>query len=163
MTDRAAPDWRIVPLADRPDAIPILATALWAYWGATFPHKTVAVRSASLAARVNRDRVPTAVVALDAAGAPIGTASILLDDMETRTDLNPWLATVFVMPERRGRGLGAALCGAMAAEAWRLGIPRLHLYTFDRRGFYAGLGWRDLETVDYNGQPTAIMVKDRPR
>ncbi len=157
-----ADPWQIVPLADRPDLVPALAEALWDFWGETFPHKTVAVRRASLAARMNRDRVPTAVVAVGADGSALGTASILLDDMETRPDLNPWLATVFVMPGGRRRGLGGALCAAAEAAAWRLGVERLYLFTFDQRGYYAGLGWRDLESVDYAGKATAIMVKDAP-
>lgn len=158
----APPSWRIRPLGERRDLIPALAAALWECWGTVFPEKTVAVRTAGLLARSEPDRLPTAVVATGPDGALLGTASILFDDMETRPDLNPWLATVFVMPAQRGRGLGAALCAAAEAEAWRLGVPRLHLYTFDKRGYYATLGWRDLETVDYSGQPTAIMVKDRP-
>ncbi|BBK29399.1 acetyltransferase (GNAT) family protein [Stella humosa] len=162
MTDVPETAWRIVPLADRPDLVPPLARALWEFWGATFPQKTVAVRTASLEARMNHDRLPLAVVAVAPDGSALGTASIMADDMETRPDLNPWLATVFVLPGQRSRGLGAALCAAAEAEAWRLAIPRLYLFTFDKRGYYAGLGWRDHETVDYAGQPTAIMVKDRP-
>ncbi|WP_374443655.1 GNAT family N-acetyltransferase [Stella sp.] len=162
MTDPAAPPWQIVPLAERPDLVMPLAEALWQFWHPVFPGKTVDVRAASLRARTNRDRVPVAVVAVAPDGLALGTASILLDDMETRPDLNPWLATVFVMPGQRGRGLGGALCAAAEAAAWRLGVPRLHLFTFDKRGYYAGLGWQDLETVDYAGRPTAIMVKDRP-
>lgn len=158
----APPSWRIQPLGERPDLIPALAEALWECWGTVFPEKTVAVRTAGLRARCDPGRLPLAVVATGTDGALLGTASILFDDMETRPDLNPWLATVFVMPGQRGRGLGAALCAAAEAEAWRLGVPRLHLYTFDKRGYYAALGWQDLETVDYAGQPTAIMVKDRP-
>ena len=162
MPQPAPASWRIVPLADRPDLVAPLADALWAFWGEIFPEKTVAVRTASLRARMNRDRLPVAVVAVAPDGGLLGTASILFDDMETRPDLNPWLATVFVLPGQRRRGLGAALCAAAEAEAWRLGVSRLHLFTFDKRGYYAGLGWRDLETVDYAGQPTAIMVKDAP-
>lgn len=155
-------DWRILPLADRPEAIPTLAIALWDHWGAVFPQKTVAYRIASLAGRTNRDRVPLAVVAIDAGGAALGMASIMFDDLEMRIDLNPWLATVFVIPSMRGKGLGEALCAAAEAEAWRIGIERLYLYTFDKPGYYARLGWRDFEIVDYNGRPTPVMVKDRP-
>ena len=162
MSDPSPPPWRIVALADRPDLVPPLAAALWQFWGSTFPEKTVAVRSESLRRRMNRDRLPVAVVAVGPDGQALGTASILPDDMETRPDLNPWLATVFVMPGQRSRGLGAALCRAAEAEAWRLGVPRLHLFTFDKRAYYAGLGWTDLETVTFAGRETAIMVKDRP-
>lgn len=102
----APPSWRIQALAKRPDLIPALAEALWECWGAVFPEKTVAVRTAGLHARTNPDRLPTTVVATATDGALLGTASILFDDMETRPDLNPWLATVFVMPGQRGHGLG---------------------------------------------------------
>jgi hypothetical protein len=63
--------------------------------------------------RMNRDRIPTAVVALDEVAAPVGTAALTEHDMETHRELSPWLGGVYVIPasrlyERRGRSLRQA-------------------------------------------------------
>jgi len=161
MTDPSAAGaaWTIVPLAERPDLVPALARHLHAFWHETYPEKTVAWRIAALTRRCNRDRVPFALVAVDAAGDAVGTVSVFDDDLPDRPDLNPWLGTVFVRPDRRGRGLGAALVRAGEAQAARLGVPLLHLYTFDQRDLYARLGWTDRETVLHAGHPCWIMAK----
>ena len=57
----------------------------------------------------------------------------------TRRDRSPWLAGVFVVPERRGGGIGVALVRRATAEAARFGVERL-------QGFYRNLGWSALAT-----------------
>jgi hypothetical protein len=42
-------------------------------------------------------------------GALFGSAMLIAHDMDTRMELSPWLAGVFVAPKRRGCGVGAAL------------------------------------------------------
>jgi len=42
-------------------------------------------------------------------------------------------------------------------EATSLKVSRLYLYTVDRRGFYANLGWSWLEHASYRGKEVSIM------
>jgi GNAT superfamily N-acetyltransferase len=85
---------------------------------------------------------PIAFVALDDAGAPLGTATLDIDDLAVRPDLTPWLASVLVAPAARGHGVGRALVRHIEAAARTLGHRELWLYTPDAAGFYDRLGWR---------------------
>jgi predicted GNAT family acetyltransferase len=68
----------------------------------------------------------------------------LFDDLEG-DPRNPWLASVFVPAEQRGKGIASAMVAAVEAAARRLGYPMLYLFTTSAARLYAGLGWRALE------------------
>ena len=104
------------------------------------------------------DRVPIVLVALDDAGLLVGTASLLFDDLEG-DPRNPWLASVFVPAEQRGKGIASALVVAIEDAARRLGYPILYLFTTSAARLYAGLGWRALERRDYRGEHIQVMDK----
>jgi N-acetylglutamate synthase-like GNAT family acetyltransferase len=105
----------------------------------------------------NRDRIPLSVVALNA-DEVLGSASLILHDMETRMELSPWLAGVFVGEGYRRKGVGAALVRRIMAEAGHLDVPLLYLYTVHSERFYAALGWTLLEHTTYREQNIAIMT-----
>jgi GNAT superfamily N-acetyltransferase len=107
---------------------------------------------------LNRDRIPLTLLAL-VESQPVGTASIFLHDMDTRMDLTPWLAAVYVLPEFRGQGIGSQLVRAIEDVATRLQLERLYLFTPDREDFYARLGWSVLETAEYRQHSNVIMTK----
>jgi N-acetylglutamate synthase-like GNAT family acetyltransferase len=72
-------------------------------------------------------------------------------------ELSPWLAGVFVRPERRRRGIGAALVRRIMDEATLLQVSKLYLYTVDSTAFYTNLGWSWLEHTAYRGKEVSIM------
>ena len=151
---------RVVPLGDRPELIPTLAGWLYEQWGYFHDHDSVDRRISELRERLDSARVPVAFVALssDESGAmPIGTASLTADDLDTRPDLTPWLASVFVPAEFRRIGVGAALVEAVVAHARTLGIGKLYLFTEDRSEFYGRLGWTFVEDQTYRGHPVTVM------
>ena len=80
--------------------------------------------------RVERDcghrEIPTTFVAL-AGHQCLGSVSLVACDMDIRPTLTPWLSGVFVAPEHRRRGVGAALVERVVQEARALGKPRLYL------------------------------------
>ena len=80
--------------------------------------------------------------------------------MDTRMDLSPWLASLFVEPGHRQQGIGSALVRRMVEEARALAISRLHLYTPDRASFYARMGWRRLGLERFRGYSMVIMALD---
>ena len=47
----------------------------------------------------------------------VGSVSVVDNDCEVRTDLDPWLASLYVMPGQRGRGHGSRLVAAALAFA----------------------------------------------
>jgi GNAT superfamily N-acetyltransferase len=77
-------------------------------WGHHYPGGTVDAWLDHIRTRMNADRIPMTVVALDE-GEPIGTAALTERDMETHRELSPWLGGVYVVPSARGRGVARAL------------------------------------------------------
>ena len=102
------------------------------------------------------ERIPLTVVAFQGQR-PVGSASLLVHDMDTHPDWTPWLASVYVVPEHRRRGLGERLCRRIVAEARRLGVARLYLFTHDQAPFYARMGWRTVAREDYQGAAVTVM------
>ena len=93
-------------------------------------------------------------------GEPIGTCLLVESEIEPNHDVSPWLAGLFVVPERRRKGAGAVLVRAIEDQARQRGFSRLYLYTSDAVGFYERLGWEVLDRTNWKGFDTALMVRD---
>jgi len=144
-------------LADHPETLLTLAHWQHAEWGHTRPGDTIEKRIARLQSFSNRDHIPLTVVALEA-GELLGAASLIPHDMETRMELSPWLAGVFVGEAYRRRGVGAQLVRRIMSEAGRLKVPLLYLYTVHSERFYAALGWSLRERTSYLDHKVVIMT-----
>jgi GNAT superfamily N-acetyltransferase len=149
---------RISYLADHPRLIPELARLHFTQWAHLRPAETLEQRTRRLEACCGRGGVPSVVVALEDA-ALVGSAMLVANDMDTRPDLTPWLAGVYVAEDARGLGYGAALVRRIESEAAAIGVERLYLYTPDAEEFYARLGWTVDERCRYLGQRVAVMSK----
>jgi N-acetylglutamate synthase-like GNAT family acetyltransferase len=151
-------------LADHPDVLATLAQWQHSEWGHLRPGDTVEKRQARLQSYSNRDRIPLTVVGLEGSEV-LGSASLVSHDMETRMELTPWLAGVYVGEQYRRRGIGAELVRRIMTEAGKLDIPLLYLYTVHSEKFYAALGWTLLERTNYREQKVVIMtyVPARPK
>ncbi len=146
-------------LRDHRDAIPTLARWHHAQWAWCTPHLTVEDRIRGFEERARCGRIPTGLVAL-VDGSVVGLACLVAHDLDSRPDLSPWLASVFVVEAFRGRGIGSALSERTAEETVRLGHDRLFLLTFDKVSFYVRLGWSVLDTAVYADTPATIMVRE---
>ena len=145
-------------LADRPDAIPLVARWLHDEWGRFRPGASVERSMASLEKQARRDGMPLALLAVDG-DAVVGTASLVEHDMDTRRDLSPWLASVYVAAARRRRGVGTALVDAIVQESKRAGLENLFLFTDSEEAWYGGLGWQWVEACVYQGRRVVIMTR----
>ena len=79
-----------------------------------------------------------------------GSCKICEDDFDgARPNLTPWLATLFVVPEHRGKGVGSALANKAANEVKSSGCGDvLYLWACERdvaMGMYRKLGWEVIE------------------
>ena len=99
-----------------------------------------------------------AFIALSANGTLLGSAGILPATI-THKHLTPWLSSVYVPEEFRGKGIASALSLRAIAEAARLGFDRLYLFTPHNETLYARLGFGIFERIDYNGLPLALMER----
>ena len=144
-------------LVDHPEALPTLAEWQHQEWGHLRAGDSVDKRMERIRRYVQRDAIPLTVVALES-GEVLGSASLIDYDMETRMELSPWMASVFVGEPYRRKGVGAALVRRIMVEAGKLDIPLLYLYTVHSEKFYAALGWTLLEHTNYREQKVAIMT-----
>ena len=145
-------------LADRPEAIPTLAQWHYVQWSYLTPGDSVERRIAALQAHLEKGQIPTTFVAL-VDRTVVGSASLIAHDMDTRMHLSPWLASVYVEPLHRNRGIGSALVRRVEEEATALGVLALHLFTPDKVAFYTRLGWAVLEQCIYRGYAQTVMTR----
>lgn len=141
------------------DTVPLLAAWATEEWGHLNPERTLADRIESFKKRTTPGTIPETMVALDR-GHVVGMASIVENDLTTRPELSPWMASVYVDPAHRGRGVGSIIVRSVMDEAATLCIERLYLITHDRMSFYRRLGWTAIERVHYRGEDVTIMVYD---
>ena len=147
-------------LRDRPGFAEAVADRIWrAFWkDKGHPLSLIAglVRES-----LEAGPVPTTWVAHEG-DAFIGTASLIACDEDTRPQYTPWVAAVWVEPEHRRRGIGAALVDRAAALAFDAGAGRVYLLSGPhRRAFYEGLGWAVLEALPPEGT-MLVLTRDRP-
>ena len=147
---------RIEYLVDNPSFLATLAAWHHQQWSDLNPGDTLEKRMARMQNHLGRLQIPTTFVALDDQTL-LGSACLVTDDMNRHRDLSPWLASVYVHPPHRRRGVGAALVRRVAEEAVTLEVQTLYLYTPDRESFYARLGWSVQEHTSYVHQDVVIM------
>jgi len=144
-------------LADVPEHMSVVSSWLNGEWGA-IRNEPIDKTLDLLKRSALKDRWPFVLIALEN-GTPIGTASLILDDMPTRPDLTPWLADVYVEKSARKGGIGSKLVKAVELEAARLGLETIYLFTASKTALYELLGWQLLERTEYRGEQVRIMTK----
>jgi predicted N-acetyltransferase YhbS len=100
----------------------------------------------------------TALLA-EIAGKPAGCCLFVRAEIDAKHELTPWLASLYVAPEFRKQGVGAALVRAIETHARDVGCSVLHLYTVNSEPFYARLGWITQERFDWHGEPMILMTR----
>ena len=138
--------------------IPLIAGWFHREWGHYYPELTISDIEERLRGRLNIDKIPLALVAIEN-GVLIGTVSLKISDMDTRKQYTPWLASMYVREDKRKRGIGKNMVAAVEKKAIELGIEMLYLYTPDAENFYAKLGWQRFEYTEYRGANVCVMKK----
>jgi predicted N-acetyltransferase YhbS len=149
----------IVYLADHKEVIPMLAQWFYKEWAYLHPDRTLADVERFIGERANTDKIPVTLVAFEGQEL-LGTVCLKAHDMDTRLDLTPWLAGLYVSAPRRRQGTGARLVSAIEEKAYELGVKRLYLYTPESETFYSRLGWQLRERTKYHGYPVTLMQKE---
>ena len=150
---------RIDYLADHPEFLPTLAQWHHQEWGYLRPGDSAEARAARMQLLCGREAIPTIFIAFSG-GTLIGSAMLIANDMDTRRELSPWLAGVYVAAEHRRQGIGSALVARVVECAECLGVSRLYLYTPGAERMYSQLGWSPNERVKYRGSDVLIMQRD---
>jgi N-acetylglutamate synthase-like GNAT family acetyltransferase len=150
----------ISDLRQRPEFFDMVAERIWQAWWKDdgYPLGYIAGR---LRENIDATPIPFALVAHDGA-AFLGTASVIASDLAERPQFTPWLAAVWVEPQARQHGIGAALVDRAAHDGFALGIDRLYLCARPRRsGYYERLGWIVVER-EIGSRQMSILRRDRP-
>ena len=144
-------------LAEAPGLATTLARWHHAQWGALYTDWTLEVATGELIDHATRRAMPTTLVAVQGE-APLGSVSLVLEDApELRDRGDAWLASLYVVPEARGQGLGVRLVKDLVALAAREKVERLWLFTPEHAAFYARLGWRPQGAAKLRGVPVQLM------
>ena len=153
----------VVELAHHLDLAPALARWHHDEWRHLYRGWDLAAATAELTAMTTPGRIPTTYVAFAADGRAIddvlGSVSLIDDDeLEGYRDVGPWLASLYVVPGARGRGVGRALTQMALERARSLGVARLHLFTAGQEAFYAALGWRVVGHAPAGDETATVMA-----
>ena len=143
-------------LSEVPEQAPQLAAWHVAEWSPLIPGFNVPGMLAEFATHDGGLKIPTTLVALDGE-VLLGSVSLLENDHDDIRAYSPWLASLYVRPDQRGRGLGIELVRRCEDMAHRLGVGRLYLYTAGQEPFYRKLGWDDVATVSLRGTCATVM------
>ena len=152
------------------------ATLLGTWHYAEFHGRDVAARVRDYSAQ-SSDRIPCTLVA-SVGEWIVGSVALVEDDTEGQfldVPRTPWLASLFVHPAMRRRGIASALIAAAESMARRNGVETLWLHTpwgYLARGLYARLGWvvveelTGLDAQEFDSQQTSgevfVMSKALP-
>jgi len=142
-------------LKESPDHLTQLAQWHQSEWSHLNPGETLEQRIERMQDYLNINFIPSTFIAED--NTVLGSAAVIQNDMQTRTELSPWLASVYVSPENRKRGIGTKLVQHIMSCVKNEAYNTLYLFTADRETFYEGLGWQIFDTEHYHGQQVSLM------
>jgi GNAT superfamily N-acetyltransferase len=102
------------------------------------------------------DKLPITLIALKDEQC-VGTVSLFEGDLDTRRDLKPWLAALYVDQNYRGQGIGAELINSIINKAEELGYNTLFLRTEHTSDYYKKRKWEFVcKTKDSKGIDTEV-------
>lgn len=155
----------IKPLHTAPEHIDRVVDWHYAQWNSLHPGESRADAKTRILAEETGDGssvLPMLFVGIDPeSGEPVGTAGLIENDLSSRTDLRPWVASVYTDAFRRGQGIGSAMMRHVEEYAYANGFDHIYLYTPDAVPFYEGVGWHVYDRGSTgSGHTVTIMRKD---
>ncbi len=139
----------ISDLADTPQYLEEAAKGIWLEWWKEEGHPIEDVHK-ELQASFDKTTIPTTLIAHDQHQF-LGTVTLVKSDMSKRPQYTPWLASLWISPAHRGKGIGARLVNELEELACSSEITQLYLFAkLSLRSFYEQLGWQCIEE-DVNG------------
>ena len=148
---------RVVYLVDRPaDDVAEVAGWFLEQWGPDQVEQWLPLIGGMLQHRV----LPTTFVAVED-DRLLGTASLLASGPGELSVYAPWLASVYIPPANRRRGVAAALLRRVQLEAAILGFPRLYFHTSGDVEPFLALGWRWVSST-IGTRPGKVLMRELP-
>ena len=146
---------RIRYLSDNRKELNQVAEWIFSEWASSNPDNSIEKIAKLYANRCNSTKIPLTIVAMKSE--VFGTASLVESEMTTHPELTPWLSSLYVRADQRGRGIGALLCTRVLEEAKRLGYKKCYLCTDQSEEFYLKRGWKVLAREQRKTSEVVVM------
>jgi N-acetylglutamate synthase-like GNAT family acetyltransferase len=92
---------------------------------------------------------------------PVGCVSLVEHDMSPeRLTPSPWLASLYVKPDCRNKGIGLRLQQECLRKAYELGTKTLYLFTPNKEQHYLRSGWQTIEHTEFRTVNVVIMAQE---
>jgi GNAT superfamily N-acetyltransferase len=88
---------------------------------------------------------------------PVGFGALKQSSIGTHAHLAPWAAAGYVVPARRGQGIGAFLLEAIVAHARAIGYRSVYCGTSTAVTLMIRAGWQQVERITHAGKPLVIF------
>ncbi|MFG6494771.1 GNAT family N-acetyltransferase [Fictibacillus sp. UD] len=151
---------RIVEVQQRKDLFDKAVNVFWKQWGSEQNYKFY--ENCMIHSCQTKDELPRFYIALIEEEI-VGTYALLRNDLNSRQDLYPWFACLYVNPEYRGKEIGSQLLQHAIEETARKGFGNLYLST-DLEGYYEKYGWTHVgEVYGVDGGSLKIYTKSSNR
>lgn len=135
-------DVKIVNLLDEQKYLEEVSEWIWAQWSKSHGAKLEDIIYRSKHS-ISRDDIPQMYIAKYNEEV-IGVVSLWRNDLTSRQDLYPWMATLIVKEKYRNKGVGRKLQQKCIEEARKLNYEYLYLIT-EHDNYYEKTGWEFLE------------------
>ena len=146
----------IIDLRESSEAIPLLSGWHHNEWSYQNQQFGLEERTEQMQKHLCDDFIPSTYVAEEATEV-LGSAAIVKHDMEIHLEYSPWLASVFVSPDDREKGIGSELVLHVMSQAKKNNVRNLYLFTPDKELFYSRLGWQIIHKELYRNIEITIM------
>lgn len=135
---------KILDLNNAAEFKPVVADRIWQAFWRPYGAALTDVETA-LADVLAGGAFPFSLVATDG-DQFTGTVTAIASDLDARPLLSPWIAALWVEPDRRGQGIAEALVDAATARLFGKGMSPVYLCAKPHmRGFYQRLNWGLIE------------------
>jgi GNAT superfamily N-acetyltransferase len=149
----------IVPLAERPEFLELLAAATGREWAHLYSGWGAGAARAELLGQDPCGVLPVTFVAV-VDGRCAGTVSLIRDDLPGYRPVHPWLASLWVLPDFRGRGLATALIRRAEDHLSAHGYREAWAFTESAQSLFARCGWELVEPAQCHGVPVQVLRKE---
>lgn len=157
---------QIESLAGHHHLAPLLGAWHYSEWGRLYPSTVwnAGIATAEFDAMASSASADRTWVAFDSGARQaedvLGSVSLVAsDDLAGYEHLTPWLASMFVVPAARGRGVATALVEQLLAAACDIGYDEVYLFTSGQDDFWSGQGWTAIVDVETSGNQATVMSR----
>lgn len=155
-------DFSVSRLCEVPSYAPVLAAAHAREWAHLYADWNEAVALSDFEAEQKMTDVPTTWVAHHPSHGPMGSVSLVRDDLPDRPAFNPWLASLYIFPEFRNRGLAKLLIHQTLVFLRQKKCPHAYLFTEDKVPFFSKFAFAVHGTTKAKGHDVTIMKWTNP-